>query len=72
MIYTAPYVIILMRANQLRGQVGGDWALDWARCHFRARKSLDFQDPPLLIALVMDLARIKKSLRPATYKQQVH
>ncbi len=28
MIYTAPYVLLLMRANPLRGQVGGDWALE--------------------------------------------
>ncbi len=28
MIYTAPYVTLLMRANPLRGQVGGDWALE--------------------------------------------
>jgi hypothetical protein len=26
MIYTAPYVIVLMRADSLRGQVGGGWA----------------------------------------------
>ncbi len=26
MIYTAPYVMLLMRANPLRGQVGGGWA----------------------------------------------
>ncbi len=49
----------------------GGWALEistfWApngtslttRCHFRAQKSLDFQDPPLLMALVMDVACIK-------------
>jgi hypothetical protein len=28
MIYTAPYVMLLMRANPLRGQVGGGWALE--------------------------------------------
>jgi hypothetical protein len=28
MIYTAPYVIVLMRADTLRGQVGGGWALE--------------------------------------------
>jgi hypothetical protein len=26
MIYTAPYVMLLMRANPLRGQVGVGWA----------------------------------------------
>jgi hypothetical protein len=28
MIYTDPYVMLLMRANLLRGQVGGGWALE--------------------------------------------
>jgi hypothetical protein len=28
MIYTAPYVMLLMRPNPLRGQVGRDWALE--------------------------------------------
>jgi hypothetical protein len=28
MIYTAPYVMLLMRATPLRGQVGGGWALE--------------------------------------------
>jgi hypothetical protein len=28
MIYTAPYVMVLMRADPLRGQVGGGWALE--------------------------------------------
>ncbi len=28
MIYTAPYVMLLMRANPLRGEVGGGWALE--------------------------------------------
>ena len=28
MIYTAPYVLLLMRATPLRGQVGGGWALE--------------------------------------------
>jgi hypothetical protein len=28
MIYTAPYVIFLMRADTLRGQVEGGWALE--------------------------------------------
>ncbi len=27
MIYTAPYVMLLMRADILRGQVGGGWSL---------------------------------------------
>ncbi len=47
MIYMTPYVILLMRADTLRGQVGGGWALEietfWAlwngikqlgKCHF--------------------------------------
>ncbi len=28
MIYTAPYLMFLMRADTLRGQVGGGWALE--------------------------------------------
>jgi hypothetical protein len=28
MIYTAPYVMFWMRADQLRGQVRGGWALE--------------------------------------------
>jgi hypothetical protein len=28
MIYTAPYVMFLMRADPLRGQVGGGWVLE--------------------------------------------
>jgi hypothetical protein len=31
----------------------------FARCHFRAQKSLDFQGSPLSMALEMDVARIK-------------
>jgi hypothetical protein len=40
-----------------------------ARCHFWANKSLDFQGPSLPMALEMDAAQIKKSFRPAPYKQ---
>jgi hypothetical protein len=28
LICTAPYVMVLMRADPIRGQVGGDWALE--------------------------------------------
>jgi hypothetical protein len=28
MIYTAPYVMLLMQANPLRGHVGVGWALE--------------------------------------------
>ncbi len=28
MIYTVPYVMLLMRANPLRGQVGGGWGME--------------------------------------------
>jgi hypothetical protein len=38
---------------------------------FQVPKSLDFQGPPLPIALEMDFTA-SKSLRPALYKQQVH
>ncbi len=52
MIYTAPYVMVLKHADPLRGQVGGDWALEiktfWAlwncikplgECHLGPKKS---------------------------------
>jgi hypothetical protein len=52
------------------GAFGRGWALKisailypngtrYACCHFRAQTSLDFQGPPLPMALVMDVARIK-------------
>jgi hypothetical protein len=53
MIYTAPYVMLLMWANPLRGQVGGGWALEietflalgngielLGDCHLGPKKSL--------------------------------
>jgi hypothetical protein len=43
----------------------------FARCHFRAQKSLDFQCPPLPMALVIDMPD-SKSLLTVPYKQQVH
>ncbi len=52
-------LLILMGANT------------FARCHFKAQKSLDIQGPPLPMALEMDLTP-SKSLRPAPYKKQVH
>jgi hypothetical protein len=51
MIFTAPYVMLLMMANPLRGQVGGGWALeietsflDPVKCHqavMRVPKKVD-------------------------------
>ncbi len=47
MIYTAPCVMLLMRADPLRGQVGGGWALEiWSflgpvKCH-RADRRVPF------------------------------
>ncbi len=56
MIYSAPYVMLLMRADPLREQVGGGWALEietfwgpmkWHRAVRQvpsgAQKSQDFQ-----------------------------
>ncbi len=43
----------------------------FARCHFRTQKSLNFQGPPLPMALEMDFSP-SKSLRPAPYKQKEH
>jgi hypothetical protein len=39
-----------------------------ARCHFRAQKNLDFQGPPLPVALEMDLPA-SKSLGFVQYAQ---
>jgi hypothetical protein len=44
----------------------------FAGCHFRAQKSLDFQSPPLPIALVMGVARIKIMSFAIYCKHQVH
>ncbi len=48
----------------------GPKGIRYARWHFRAQKSLDFQGSPLLIALEIVLPA-SKSLH-APYKQQVH
>ncbi len=61
MIYTAPYVMLFMRTDTLRGQVGGGWALEidmflalvkWHREDWRVpcvpfvdQKSRDFKGP---------------------------
>ncbi len=58
LIYTAPYIMFLMRADPLRGQVGGVWDMEiktflgpvkWhrgvRRVPFGAQKSPDFQGP---------------------------
>jgi hypothetical protein len=59
MIFTAPYVLLLMRENPLRGQVGGGWALEietilgpvkrcraFRRVPFGTQKSLDLGPTP--------------------------
>jgi hypothetical protein len=53
--YTAPDVMLLMRADPFGGQEGGDWVLEietfmgpkWldAVSHHRAQTSLDFKGP---------------------------
>ncbi len=43
----------------------------FARCPFRAQKSLDFKARPFQWASKLDFPA-SKSLRPAPYKQQVH
>ncbi len=69
---TTSVPVFLYGAWTLCGQIHykGHWK-GWAYCHFRAQKSLDFQGPPLPLALVMDLPA-SKSLRSAPCKQQVH
>jgi hypothetical protein len=44
MIYTAPYIMLLMRENLLRGQVGRGWNLEietfaLGECHLGPKKS---------------------------------
>jgi hypothetical protein len=62
--------MILIRVNLLLGRLEGVGpnGTRYPRCHFRAQKCLDFQGPPLPMALEMDLPP-SKSLRPAPYKQ---
>ncbi len=75
-----------MRANPLRGQVGGGWALEietflfpvkWLRAVRRApfgpQKSRDFQGqpPPTCLSTVMDLPA-SKALRTGPYQSKVH
>ncbi len=60
MIYMALYVMLLMRANQLQGQVGGVWALE----------SKTFLDPEKWYP-VMDLPA-SKALRTEPYQSEVH
>jgi hypothetical protein len=47
MIYTAPFVVLLMRANPLLGQVGGDWTerLFWAPNGTRRTARCNFTGP---------------------------
>jgi hypothetical protein len=50
-------LMILSGANPLLGpleEVKGPNGTRFARCNYRAPKSLDFQGPPLPVALVMD------------------
>jgi hypothetical protein len=52
---------ILMHANLLlrEGVCPENLGDRFARCHFRAHKSIDFQGPTFPMARVTDLARIK-------------
>jgi hypothetical protein len=65
-MYTAPYIMLLMPANPLRGQVGGGWALEietfWAlsrECLWDPKKSRFPGTNPLPLAQVMDLPASK-------------
>ncbi len=53
-----------------KGCVGTGLGWVGSGCHFMAQKCLDFQGPLLSVALEIDLPA-SKSLRPASYKQQV-
>jgi hypothetical protein len=79
MIYTAPYVMFLMCADPLRGQVGGSWALEietfWApngtrlmaRCHFTETKKLSISRDQPTPTCPRDLHALK-TLRTGPYK----
>jgi hypothetical protein len=79
MINTAPYVMFLMRADPLRGQVGGGWALEidtllGPEMAMREASAIwtqisrDFQGPnPSHLDQVMDLPA-SKTFRTGPYK----
>jgi hypothetical protein len=82
MIYKAPYIKLLMRANPLRGQVGVGWALRiFGPCvkvsnpqvnAIRGPKKSRFPRlNPLPFSLVMDLPAYK-ALRREPYQSEVH
>jgi hypothetical protein len=71
-------LLILMGGKSITWVIGRGTFSDpngtcFTRCHFRAQESLEknFQGPPLLMALKMDLLP-SKSLHPVPFKQQVH
>jgi hypothetical protein len=60
LIDTALYIMLLMRANPLLGQVGGGWALEirlfWAQTVTHLTAQCHFTEPkPLPLALIMEL-----------------
>ena len=75
MIYTAPCVMFLMRADTLRGQVGGGWALEmesflgpekWHRADrrvpFGAPRFSPSDSPPSPPLPIQNLSEIKSKL----------
>jgi hypothetical protein len=71
MIYTVQSVMLLMRADALREQVGGGWALEIGTFLGLVKWPRFSGLNPLPLALVMHLPA-SKSLSPAPYKQEVH
>ncbi len=74
LIYTSPYVMLLMRANPLREQVGGGWARGnepLGECHLGPKKSRFPGPNPLSLAQVMGLPA-SKALRTGPYQSVVH
>jgi hypothetical protein len=84
MIYKAPYVIFLMRADPLRGQVGGDWALEietffgtvkWHRalggCHLGPKKAIHLvqQSPYFLLFIRTRREKMKKTTMKMMIKE---
>ncbi len=64
---SAPVHIMHCTALHFTTTFFGPSGTRFARCHFRAQKSLDFQGPPLPMALKIEFPA-SKSLRPAPYK----
>jgi hypothetical protein len=69
-VYCNENPIYVFPEKELLG-LSPNYHMRFARCRFRAQKSIDFRGPPLPMALENDFPA-SKSLCPAPYQQQVH